>query len=413
MSVWQRLFAGKRNYTSAPVSGSPDAANKEIPIIQDQLRQLRSTIEQLIRDTKVSIPTAARAVPEGTSRGLPPQSDFGAILKSIERSVGTLVDQSRSVTNRSPQPVVTNEYLERKFSELSRNQSTAVRSAADDASIAIKQAVVNSLANTPSESALVPEWHKMLLSKIGELERLVEQGERDRGELRQKHAAEMEAQAQRFELLMKEASATWENERSAINRRHTEEQEQQRRASENDRNSLLSEHAAEKSNILASHEIDLLALQQALTAEQGKVWPDFLMDDELKEFRDAVKASFHGGDTAGMRLYGEMLALSSCRDAPQDFCDQVVALGLALYNWTNRNAVPASGQKWDEVVALWATGKIKQYGLEVVSVRVGETFNMALHNSAEMNGDIVKQVKSFLIRAPAGNAKSKAVVVLA
>jgi hypothetical protein len=173
----------------------------------------------------------------------------------------------------------------------------------------------------------------------------------------------------------------------------------------------LKEFEAQREERSRVHNDEIMGAVRKYDELSGKIWPEFLRADSIREIRERVEVGFHEGSPSAGLLYAELIKLSSVSGVPNSLADQAVNLGHAFYAWFNELS-RESRSSYDEVVATWLTSLISGFGFTVSPVKPGERYNNTIHYSSNLNGDVVRTVKSFLFRNRAGVTSNYATVEL-
>jgi hypothetical protein len=177
-----------------------------------------------------------------------------------------------------------------------------------------------------------------------------------------------------------------------------------------------SKHAAEMRLTREEYEAKSLAVRKRFEEQlsefettQKQFWPEVFREARsLGAFCECVKDSFAEGSNSAASLYAELVNLGSRLDDMQAFVNRVSPVGKALYAWIYDTG--RTGDGFDSLLAQWLTEKVSSVDLKVVAVQPGEAYNNSIHDCANLNGNSVAKVLSFLILGKNNRTELKALV---
>jgi len=142
---------------------------------------------------------------------------------------------------------------------------------------------------------------------------------------------------------------------------------------------------------------------------QKQFWPEVFREARsLDAFCECVKESFAEGSNSAASLYAELVNMGSRLGDMQAFVNRISPLGKALYAWIYDAG--RTGDGFDSLLAQWLTEKVSSVDLKVVAVQPGEAYNNSIHDCANLNGNSVSKVLSFLILGKSNRTELKAIV---
>jgi len=142
---------------------------------------------------------------------------------------------------------------------------------------------------------------------------------------------------------------------------------------------------------------------------QKQFWPEVFREARsLDAFCECVKESFAEGSNSAASLYAELVNMGSRLGDMQAFVNRISPLGKALYAWIYDTG--RTGDGFDSLLAQWLTEKVSSVDLKVVAVQPGEAYNNSIHDCANLNGNSVSKVLSFLILGKSNRTELKAIV---
>lgn len=146
-----------------------------------------------------------------------------------------------------------------------------------------------------------------------------------------------------------------------------------------------------------------------LETSQKHFWPEVFQEARtLGAFCECVKESFAEGSKTAASLYAELVSLGSRLGDMQALVNQISPVGKALYAWIYDTG--RTGDGFDSLLAQWLTEKVSSVDLKVVAVKPGEAYNSSIHDCANLNGNSVSKVLSFLILGKSNRTELKAIV---
>lgn len=142
---------------------------------------------------------------------------------------------------------------------------------------------------------------------------------------------------------------------------------------------------------------------------QKHFWPEVFQEAQsLGAFCECVKDSFAEGNKTAAALYAELVSIGSRLGDMQALVNQVSPVGKALYRWIYDTG--RMGDGFDTLLAQWLTEKVSSVDLKVVAVKPGEAYNNSIHDCANVNGNSISKVLSFLIQGKSNRTELKAIV---
>ncbi len=142
---------------------------------------------------------------------------------------------------------------------------------------------------------------------------------------------------------------------------------------------------------------------------QKHFWPEVFQEARsLGAFCECVKESFADGSKTAAALYAELVSLGSRLGDMQTFVNQISPVGKALYAWIYDTG--RTGDGFDSLLAPWLTEKVSSIDLKIVAVQPGEAYNNSIHDCANLNGNSISKVMSFLILGKSNRTELKAIV---
>ncbi|VGO11943.1 hypothetical protein PDESU_00491 [Pontiella desulfatans] len=236
-----------------------------------------------------------------------------------------------------------------------------------------------------------------------EIERMEKDLEKER-DRRQKVSSKFEAERRNFERELDGAKDELKKLR--------DEEEKLRRELE----SLQSKHDAELRLTQEQYETKAAAVRKRFEEQlsefetsQKHFWPEVFREaPALGAFCACVKESFAEGSNSAAALYAELVSLGSRLGDLQAFVNQISPVGKALYAWINETG--RTGEGFDSLLAKWLSEKVSSVDLKVVAVQQGEAYNNSIHDCANVSGNSVSRVLSFLILGKSNRTELKAIV---
>ncbi len=244
---------------------------------------------------------------------------------------------------------------------------------------------------------------KEIERKEMEIERKEKELERERDK-RQRMSSRFEAERRNFERELdgvKEELKKLEEEREKL-RKELEAQQSKHNA---EMRLTREEYDAKASAVRKRFEEQLSEFETS----QKQFWPEVFREARsLGTFCECVKESFAEGSNTAASLYAELVNMGSRLDDMQAFVNKISPVGKALYAWIYDTG--RMGDGFDSLLARWLTEKVSSVDLKVVAVQPGEAYNSSIHDCANLNGNSVSKVLSFLILGKSNRTELKAIV---